>query len=58
MDWPVGMDDDGFPPRPTPAEAALLMKRQRGRNIAMMVALLCVAALFFAITLVKLSGAK
>jgi hypothetical protein len=52
------MDDDGFPPRPTPAEAALLIRRQRGRNIAMMVALFCVAALFFAITLVKLSGLK
>jgi len=52
------MDDDGFPPRPTPAEAELLVKRKRGRNIAMMVALLCLAALFFAITLVKLSGIK
>jgi hypothetical protein len=58
MHWPAGMDDDEFPPRPTPAEAALLIKRQRGRNIAMMVALFRVAALFFAITLAKLSGIK
>ncbi len=58
MRWRAGMADDGFPPRPTPAEAALLIRRQRGRNIAMMAALFCVAALFFAITLVKLSGLK
>jgi hypothetical protein len=44
-----------FPPRPTAAEAEVLIKRQRGRNIALMVALACLAALFFAITLVKLS---
>jgi hypothetical protein len=47
--------DDAFPPRPNAAEAALLMRRQRGRNIAMLVVLTCLAALFFAITLVKLS---
>jgi hypothetical protein len=42
-----------FPPRPGPLEAALLVRRQRGRNLAMLVALLCLAALFFAITIVK-----
>jgi hypothetical protein len=38
-------------------EAELLMKRQRGRNIALLVALACLAALFFAITVAKLSKA-
>ncbi len=45
---------DDFPPRPTPAEAAELHRRQRGRNVALMVVLASLAVLFFAITLVKL----
>ncbi len=44
---------DDFPPRLSPADAALLVRRQRGRNLAMLVALVCLAALFFAITIVK-----
>jgi hypothetical protein len=48
---------DEFPARPTAAEAAVLIKRQRGRNIALIVALACLAALFFAITVAKLSKA-
>ncbi len=44
-----------FPARPTPAEAAELQRRTRGRNRAMLVVLLGVAVLFFAITIVKLS---
>ena len=43
-----------FPPRPSPAQAAELVRRQRGRNIALMVVLAGLAVLFFAITLVKL----
>ena len=43
-----------FPPRPTPAQATELTRRQRGRNVALIVVLACVAVLFFAITLVKL----
>ena len=43
-----------FPPRPSPAQAAELIRRQRGRNIALIVVLTGVAVLFFAITLVKL----
>ena len=43
-----------FPPRPSPAQAAELVRRQRGRNLAMVVVLASVAVLFFAITLVKL----
>jgi hypothetical protein len=43
-----------FPPRPTPIEAADIVRRQRGRNVALLVVLACLAALFFAITIVKL----
>ena len=46
---------DEFPPRPGPVEAAELRRRQRGRNVAMMVVLAGVVVLFFAITIVKLS---
>ncbi len=49
--------DEAFPPRPTPLQAAALVRRQRGRNVAMLVVLISLAALFFAITLVKLSRA-
>ena len=48
----TGMDDD-FPPPLSPAEAAELRRRQRGRNIALLVALLALAALFYAISVVK-----
>ena len=47
---------EDFPPRPTRAEAAALARRQRGRNVAMALALAGLAALFFAITIVKLSS--
>ncbi len=47
------MSDD-FPPRPTAAQAAELFRRQRGRNVALIVVLGALAILFFAITLVKL----
>ncbi len=43
-----------FPPRPTPAQAAELIRRQRGRNVALLLVLASLAILFFAITLVKL----
>ncbi len=43
-----------FPPRPSPAEAAEIIRRQRGRNMALMVALVCLVVLFFAITIAKL----
>jgi hypothetical protein len=44
-----------FPPRPSLLQAAEIKRRQRGRNIAMLIGLLLLSALFFAITLVKLS---
>jgi hypothetical protein len=37
------------------AEAAEFRRRQRGRNIAMLVVLIGLSALFFAITIVKLA---
>ena len=37
------------------AEAAAFRARQKGRNIAMLMVLCCLAALFFAITIVKLT---
>ena len=46
------MDDD-FPTPLSPAEAAELRRRQRGRNIALLIALLALAALFYAISVVK-----
>jgi hypothetical protein len=46
------MDD---PPRMTEAEATEFRRRQKGRNIAMLLVLLGLAALFFAITIVKLT---
>ncbi len=45
-----------FPPPLTPAEAEALRRRVRGRNIAMLIALVAVVVLFYAISLVKLSG--
>jgi hypothetical protein len=45
---------ESFPPRPTPAQAAEMIRRQRGRNVALMVVLVSLVVLFFAITMVKL----
>lgn len=46
--------DGKFPPRPTRLEAEEMVRRRRGRNVAMLVVLLALAALFFAITMVKM----
>ncbi len=43
-----------FPPRPTPAQAADMIRRQRSRNVALMLVLLGLVVLFFGITVVKL----
>ena len=45
-----------LPPPLTRAESIALGKRRRGRNIAMLVALVAVAVLFYAIAIVKLGG--
>jgi hypothetical protein len=47
------MNED--PPRPTPIEAAEIRRRRRGRNVAMIIALAALAALFYAITIVKMT---
>jgi hypothetical protein len=46
------MDD---PPIMTEAEAAELRRRQKGRNIAMLLVLIGLSVLFFAITIVKMT---
>ncbi len=46
------MDD---PPRMSDEEAAEFRRRQKGRNIAMLLVLIGLSALFFAITIVKLT---
>jgi hypothetical protein len=46
-----------FPPRPTLLEAAETRRRQKGRNIALVLVLSALAVLFFAITMVKLAHA-
>ena len=47
---------DNFPPPLSPAEATELRRRQRGRNVAVLLALIAVVALFYAIAIVKLGG--
>jgi hypothetical protein len=43
-----------FPPRPGPIEAREIVRRQRGRNLALLLVLVALVMLFFAITVVKL----
>lgn len=43
------------PPRPTPREAEEMRRRRRGRNVALLVVLFALAALFYAITIVKMT---
>ncbi len=43
------------PPRLSPSEAADLRRRRRGRNWAVMLVLFGLAALFYAITIVKMT---
>jgi hypothetical protein len=43
------------PPRMTEAEATEFRRRQKGRNIAMLLVLIGLSALFFAITIAKLA---
>jgi len=44
---------DDFPSPLSPAEAVELRRRQRGKNIALLVVLITMAALFYAIAVVK-----
>ncbi len=43
------------PPRMTDAEAEAFRRRQKGRNMAILLVLLGLSALFFAITIVKMT---
>jgi hypothetical protein len=43
------------PPRMSDAEATEFRRRQKGRNIAMLVVLIGLSVLFFAITIVKMA---
>ncbi|MDR3537488.1 MAG: hypothetical protein P4L71_13405 [Acetobacteraceae bacterium] len=43
------------PPRPSPSEADDLRRRRRGRNWAVMLVLFALAALFYAISIVKMT---
>ena len=45
--------EDGFPPPLSPEAAIELRRRQRGRNWALLVVLVGIAALFYAIAVVK-----
>jgi hypothetical protein len=42
------------PPRMTEAEAAEFRRRQKGRNIALLLVLIALSVLFFAVTIVKM----
>jgi len=44
---------DEFPPPLTPIEATELRRRQRGKNIALLVVLIALAGLFYAISMVR-----
>ena len=44
-----------MPPRPTGIEAEEFRRRRRGRNIAIAVVIFALAALFYAITIVKMT---
>jgi len=44
---------DEFPPPLSAAEAIELRRRQRGKNIALLVVLIGMAALFYAISIVR-----
>jgi hypothetical protein len=45
-----------FPPPLSREESDALIKRRRGRNIAVLVALLALTALFYAITVVRMGA--
>ena len=44
---------DDFPPPLSPAQATELRRRQRGKNIVLLVVLIGLAALFYAISMVR-----
>ena len=47
--------DEQFPPPMPPAQAREFTRRRRGRNVAIMVALVVLCLMFYAIAMVKLA---
>jgi hypothetical protein len=45
-----------LPPVLTPQESAVIARKRRGRNIAMLVALIAIVVLFYAISIAKLAN--
>ena len=45
--------DEDFPPAMSPTDAAEFTRRRRGRNVLLLVVLIGIAALFYAISMVK-----
>lgn len=51
------MEPARMPPPPmSDEETAALLRRRRGRNIGMLVVLIALVAIFYAITMAKLTG--
>lgn len=46
-----------FPPPLSPAQAAELKRRRRGRNVALLIVLVAICVLFYALAIVKLAKA-
>ena len=49
--------DEIDPPAMSPGQAAEFVRKRRGRNVALLVVLVALAALFYAISIVKLTHA-
>ena len=47
---------DGFPPRLPPEDAREFSRRRRGRNVAILLALVAICILFYAVAMVKLAS--
>ncbi len=49
--------DPDFPPPMPPAEAREFVRRRRGRNIALLLALVALCLIFYGLAMVKLAAA-
>ncbi len=48
--------DEGFPPLMPPEQAREFKRRRRGRNIALLLALIALCLIFYGLSIVKLAG--
>ncbi len=48
--------DEGFPPPMRPDEAREFKRRRRGRNVALLLALVALCLIFYGLSIVKLAG--